>query len=100
MIGQMNWVATLTRPVVLFDCCELASNLKNATVTDMAAANKILKNIQEKVVASIRQLKDGSSFKFMAYSDSSYANLKDGRSQGGFIIFLIDADSVKLLQEN
>ena len=100
MIGQMNWVATLPRPDVLFDCCELASNLKNATVTDMAAANKILQNIQEKVVACIRQLKDGSSFKFVADSDSSFANLKDGRSQGGFIIFLIDADSVKLLQEN
>ena len=34
--------------------------------------------------------------KFLAYSDSSYANLKDGGSQGGFIIFLIDADSVRL----
>lgn len=45
MIGQMNWVATLPRPDVLFDCCELASNLKNATVVDMIAANKILKKL-------------------------------------------------------
>ena len=41
-------------------------------------------------------VKDGSSFKFLAYSDSSYANLKNAGSQVGFIIFPTDADGVKL----
>ena len=62
----------------------------------MKAANKILKKLQVEVVDCIPQLKDSSSFKLLAYSDSFYANLKDGGSQGGFIIFLTDADGVNL----
>ena len=45
MIGQINWITPQTRTDVLFDCCELASNLKNAAVVDMIAANKILKKL-------------------------------------------------------
>ena len=33
---------------------------------------------------------------FLAYSDSCYTYLKGGGSQGGFIVFLTDADVVKL----
>lgn len=48
----------------------------NAAVTDTIAANKILKKFQKEVAVCIRQPKDDSSFKFLVYFNSSYANLK------------------------
>ena len=85
-----------TRADVLFDCCELASNLKNATATDMIASNETLKKPPKEVVVCIPQLKNDISFKIGVYSDSSYANLKDSTSQGGFITFLTGTEGVNL----
>ena len=96
LIGQMNWVATQTRPDVLFDCSELASKLKDATVADMFNANKVLKKLRNDVVVRIPKLDDSATLKFVAYSDSSYANLKDGGSQGGFVILLTATGCDKL----
>ena len=50
LIGQLNWVATQTRPDLLFGCCELMSFTKNAKVEDLIKANKLLKQAHEKDV--------------------------------------------------
>ena len=96
LIGQMNWAATQTRPDVLFDCCELASKIKNATVADILAANKVLKKLQNDVMINLPPLHDINQLKFVVHSDASYANLNDGGSQGGYIILLSDDVSKKL----
>ena len=96
LIGQMNWAATQTRPDVLFDCCELASKIKNATVADILAANKVLKKLQNDVTINLPPLHDINQLKFVVHSDASYANLNDGGSQGGYIILLSDDVSKKL----
>ena len=96
LIGQMNWAATQTRPDVLFECCVLASNIKNATVSDMLEANKVLKKLQNDVKLNLPPLDDINSLKFVVHSDASYANLSDGGSQGGYVIFLSDSVSNKL----
>ena len=97
LIGQINWIATQIQPDLLFSCCELASLLKNATVNDMTKANKVLKNLCNKdIKVRTRKLEYGN-FKFISYSDASSANLKDGGSQGGHVIFLADNTSLQLL---
>ena len=42
VIGQLGWAAGQTRPDVVFDCCELSSSVKNATIEDLLRANKVL----------------------------------------------------------
>ena len=96
LIGQMNWIATQTRPDLLFSCCELASSLKNATVNDMIKANKVLKNLCNKGIKVRTPKLEYGNFKFISYSDASYANLTDGGSQGGHVIFLIDNTGLQL----
>ncbi|XP_066911985.1 uncharacterized protein [Clytia hemisphaerica] len=96
LVGQMNWAATQTRPDILFDCCELASKMKNATVADILDANKVLKKLQNDVMIKLPPLKDINHLKFVVHSDASYANLNDGGSQGGYIILLSDDISKKL----
>ena len=39
---QINWVANQRRPFVLYEYCELAGWLKNATAADVSKANKIV----------------------------------------------------------
>ena len=88
LIGQLNWVATQTRPDLLFGCCELMSFTKNAKVEDLIKANKLLKQAHEKdVVLKFTKLTEIQDFKFIAFHDASYANLSNGGSQGGYIIF-------------
>ena len=96
LIGQMNWAATQTRPDVLFECCKLASKIKNATVADVLNTNKVLKKLHYDVKIKLPPLIDIKHLKFVVHSDASYANLDDGGSQGGYVIVLSDEHSNKL----
>ena len=96
LVGQMNWIATQTWPDLLFSCCELASSLKNPTVNDIIKAKKVLKNLcNEDIKVRTTKLEYGN-FKFISYSDASYANLTDCGSQGGHVTFLTDNTGLQL----
>ena len=88
MVGQLNWIASRTDPMIAFDVCQLSTKLSQATVADYRYASKV-----------IQKASTGNTLHFcalepplflLAYSDASYANLPDGGSQGGYIVFLAD----------
>ena len=89
VIGQLGWAAGQTRPDDAFDCCELSSSVKHATIEDLLRANKVLSRAKsEPVVLTFKDMGDLSTAKFVCFNDSSFGNLCDGGSQGGYIIFL------------
>ena len=91
VIGQLGWAAGQTRPDIAFDCCELSSSVKHATIEDLLRANKVLSTCRAKsepIVLTFKDMGDLSTAKFVCFSDSSYGNLCDGGSQGSYIIFL------------
>ena len=74
----------------------MASSLKNPTVNDIIKANKVLKNLcNEDIKVRTTKLEYGN-FKFISYSDASYANLTDCGSQGGHVTFLTDNTGLQL----
>ena len=75
LIGQMNWIATQTRPDLLFDCCDLASSLKSATVDDINKANKVLKKLNDDVVVRFPSLDSSGSLKFIVYNEAIVNNM-------------------------
>ena len=96
LIGQLNWVATQTRPDIAFDVCELSGLVKNATVADVLKLNKVVARLTTDCFKiSIPKLESISNCVLECYSDSSYANLPGGGSQGGFIIFLKDTKGMR-----
>ena len=87
--GQLNWICTQSRPDISYYVCQLSTKLNDATVNDILLANKVVKKVKrENICLKFNRLT--GPMRLIAYSDASYANLKDGSSQGGNMIFLAD----------
>ena len=46
LVGQLNWIATNTRPDIAFDTCELSSVQNSTTIADVLKINKLVHFIQ------------------------------------------------------
>ena len=89
IVGQLNWLASQSRPDLSFDVCQLSTKLNQATVHDVIFANKTLKKANsQSLLLKFNRL--CYPVNLVAFCDASYANLPDGSSQGGSIIFLSD----------
>ena len=89
LAGQLNWVATQSRPDILFDCCWIMSKINNATIAEVKLANKILRQMKNKnVELTFPNLGNLDEVKFIVYHDASFGNLSGGGSEGGYFIVL------------
>ena len=73
VIGQLGWAAGQTRPDISFDCYELTSSVKHATIEGFLRTNKVISRAKSEPIVL--------TFK---------GNLCDGGSQGSYVIFLED----------
>ena len=72
------------------------SSIKDAKVSDLIHANKFLSRIKsDQVSIKLFDIGNTDNMKLIAYHDASYANLQDGGSQGGFIIFVTDQNDFR-----
>ena len=96
--GQMNWLATQTRPDVLFDCCYLMGCITKATVDDIYRANKCLRRLKtDHVKLCFKRLPSLCDVHLKVFSDASFGNMFNGGSQGGYVVFLCnETDAVPL----
>ena len=89
LIGQLQWVAKLSRPDIAFEVCQLSTKVKTATTKELKRANKLVLKLQnEPSSVKIPCIGPITESKLFVYSDASFANLP-GASQGGFVIFLV-----------
>ena len=80
-------MASQSRPDLSFEVCHLSNSLNKATIDDLLHANKTVRKCKQRSVClKFPQLQ--KPFHLVALCDASYANLKDGSSQGGVIVFL------------
>ena len=87
--GQLLWVTTQTRPDASYDSCWVSNYGKNPTVRSLVEANKAVKKLQmtkQKLV--FPPLGDPKKIRVICFQDASHANLPNGASQGGFVIFM------------
>ena len=91
LIGQLNWLANITRPEISYDVSRISSNIKSATIADVKWTNKVLKFVQTKpahIHYPSLQLQDAD---IVVYTDASFNNNTSGSSQGAHIVFLRDS---------
>ena len=95
-VGQLNWLATQTRPDIAFDICFLSAILNKATVGDILKINKLVDRVKNQCfkLSFPPMRKIGECF-IECFSDASFGNLPDSGSQGGMIILLCDNDGKK-----
>ena len=89
-VGQLGWVSGISRPDAAFAYCVLSTVQNQPQVTDFIKYKKAVRDLKSmSLIIKISKL-DMDSWKIVVYSDASFANLKDGASQLGYIIFLQD----------
>ena len=92
--GQLNWLATQTRPDISFQALELNMSKQHPTVENLMNANKAIRQAKQRSV-NIHFPKIGKQdgLKLKVFCDASWGNLPDGISSAqGNIIFLTDED--------
>ena len=88
--GQIDWIATQTRPDSAYDACEISTSAKNATVEDVMQANKVIRKAKSNTVRlRFRDLGDVKRAEFMSFAVASLTKFKRWASQGGHTIFLV-----------
>ena len=91
LVGQLNWIATQTRPDIAFDVCDLSMAAQSATVENLKKLNKVLRwTKEEHLKLGFPKLTSISNCTLECYTDAAFGNLPGGFSQGGYIIFLKD----------
>ena len=56
LVGQFNWLATQTRPDILFECCDLPGEIKCSTIDDAKRANELVNQMKsEEIVATLKK---------------------------------------------
>ena len=91
IIGQLNWLSGISRPDISFRVSELSSSIKDAKVIDLLKANKALRHVKNtQSYIQFPKLHSFEDLRIVVYSDASYANLPNGGSQGGHLVFLSD----------
>ena len=96
LVGQLlGWITGQTRPDLAFEVCQMSSILNHSKVGDILKANKLLLKAKNENILSRFELPGPTeNFKIVCYNDSSLGNLKDGGSQGGFIIYVVGENNV------
>ena len=90
LIGQLNWASGVTRPDISFNSCQLSTVQSNPRVSDLVMANRVLADLKREQLSIKYVSLDTASLKMVVFADASYANLPDGGSQGGHMIYLAD----------
>ena len=91
IVGQLNWLSGISRPDISFRVSEISSAIKEAKVSDLFKANKVLKYLKNtQSYIQFPNLSNIRNLRIVMYSDASYNNLPDGGSQGGHLVFLSD----------
>ena len=89
--GQLLWLTTQSRPDVAYATCVASNSLTQGQISDLKLVNKTVKFIKKNPLV-IRYPKidfKGHKYCMVIFCDASFANLRDGNSQGGYLLLLV-----------
>ena len=93
VVGQLNWVAGISRSDISFSVCEDSTKFKNVTVADIYYVNKIIRNVKSTKNCIKFPRLDLKTLQLKLFTDASFNNLLKGGSQGGQITFITNGNN-------
>ena len=95
-LGGLGWAAKQTRPDACYEVSVLLSEINTKEREVAKRANKLLERVQgEKVALELPSSLDMDKAVLVVFTDASFANRRDGHSQGGVIYALMSPASLK-----
>ena len=93
LTGQLAWAVQNTRPDLAFDVRHMATRNKDAQISDIQNANKILKRAKAAdIKVKYSKIGEWKDLKLVTFTDSSFKNSEDKvRSVGGRVTFLMSS---------
>ena len=89
-VGQLGWLANISKPEAAFSYCTLSTVQSKPQVADFKKFKKTIQDLQtQKSKLTIKKI-DLANVRISIFTDASFANLIGGASQLGFIIFIND----------
>ena len=101
IFGQLNYLATISRPDISFSVNKIARRLQDPTVEVFRAAKRILSYVVSTSDLGIGLVK-GNPFELTLYTDAAYRDVREDKfkSTGGYLLYsggvLIDWRTKKL----
>ena len=89
-IGQLAWIANQTRPDIAFEVCQASVATKDGDSQRVNRINKCVKRLKSQQTVLKFIPIDFETAKIVSFADAAFANLTNGGSQGGFIVFLVN----------
>ena len=89
-VGQLGWVTSISKPESSFGYCSLSVLQANPRVKDFCLYRKIVKELQSQEWKIKISAVDPDNIQVCVFCDASFANLAEGASQIGFIVFMYD----------
>ena len=92
LVGRLNWAVQGSRPDFAFEMIDLSTKLKKGKVSDLMRAIKVIRKLKEgEAVVKFSSL-DPNTWRIVAFTDASHANLEEVGSVGSHVIILVDKD--------
>ena len=92
-IGKLISVTNQTNPTVSYDVCVLGSSVTKATVGDYKHCMKVIRQVKTSPLSiKFQSLGSCKDVKLLLFTDASLNNRTKGRSQGGYLIFIVGAN--------
>ena len=94
-VGQIQWIASQTRPDIAFNACEASVEFSKSTVNTIHKANKTIKKMKYfDVKLKFPHLGNLKNCTIICFTDASLKNLPGNNSQYGYFIFLSKDNTV------
>ena len=87
VLGELNWLVGGSRPDLAASCSLMQQRVVNSTVEDLVNVNKIVSMVTDFSGLEIRiKPINVTELEFVTWSDASFANAAEKKSQGGYIV--------------
>ena len=89
-VGQLGWMATISKPEASYMYCQLSTIQSNPLIRDFVKYRKVINELKNNPSCIIIRPLNLENLFVNAYSDASFASLEGGASQLGYFVFLSD----------